>query len=420
MTVGSKSRVLAGNQGSFSKNWNGDDNPSGDRKTENGYLMEIHEWQHDLIHCWWYNGTFAWSAYTGYGVVPRYINMDPNVQLQLIGDIGEHVRGHSFNAAITLAEASESLGMVLKTTVAFYDAYKYAKRGDFENSYRSLARAAAGTTRSGKKWEAVPRRRNKTPAGVNDVADFWLSMQWGWLPLLNDIYQGMQAIAKGSPDLQREYKVRKRKTTKGIVDVDVSSGGNTVDSPARASLEYRVVYKELKLLDSLGLTDPASVIWEKIPFSCVVDWFIPIGSYFEARSFVNSLSYGASSTEFWLTEGNKSTPPCNTSGAIYHPPHDSYCSAYGEGPGFVPLKPNQVLTTHTTGQTRWKFLKLRRTGACSLSVPLPGLKALEKAFSTHHQATLAALFTSFYNSAQTTNFGSSLPRNSRGLKDFFR
>jgi hypothetical protein len=31
----------------------------------------------------------------------------------------------------------------------------------------------------------------------------------------------------------------------------------------------------------LGLTNPLNVAWELVPFSFVVDWFIPIGSFFD-------------------------------------------------------------------------------------------------------------------------------------------
>jgi hypothetical protein len=37
--------------------------------------------------------------------------------------------------------------------------------------------------------------------------------------------------------------------------------------------------EEIEWSAQLGLTHPGSVLWERLPWSFVVDWFIPIGTY---------------------------------------------------------------------------------------------------------------------------------------------
>jgi hypothetical protein len=39
----------------------------------------------------------------------------------------------------------------------------------------------------------------------------------------------------------------------------------------------------------LGLLDPATVLWEIIPYSFVVDWFLPIGSYLDNLNQIPNL-----------------------------------------------------------------------------------------------------------------------------------
>jgi len=47
--------------------------------------------------------------------------------------------------------------------------------------------------------------------------------------------------------------------------------------------------EQLSAPRSLGLTDPLSVLWEITPYSFVVDWFIPIGTYLENLNTIPSL-----------------------------------------------------------------------------------------------------------------------------------
>lgn len=39
-----------------------------------------------------------------------------------------------------------------------------------------------------------------------------------------------------------------------------------------------------------GLQDPLSVAWELLPYSFVLDWFIPVGNYLQARALPQAIS----------------------------------------------------------------------------------------------------------------------------------
>jgi hypothetical protein len=43
-------------------------------------------------------------------------------------------------------------------------------------------------------------------------------------------------------------------------------------------LQYEM-YEEMSVARQLGMLDPASVVWEIVPYSFVVDWFVPFGTY---------------------------------------------------------------------------------------------------------------------------------------------
>lgn len=362
------------------------------------------------------SSAYSWRGHTW---TKRTITLSSNDILSLIGKLQESVQDHSFNALVSMAELPETLGAVVKSAKNFYDAYRDVSKGNFGDAARSLSRVVSGSN------NRVPRPggrrgpKNRPDASVTDVADTWLSLKWGWLPLLNDIHEAMNAYdANRNP--QRTYRTRVRKTCKALLNINDQGEGSGQGGPfyanAHGSTEYRVVYKELNVLDSLGLTNPAAVVWEKIPFSCVLDWFIPIGDYFAARGFLNTLSYQASRTMFSRCEGVRHSEPCNTGyRQAYKFPHNTGCSGISS-----PKNQTDIQSVHSRASTWCKHVWMTRSANIALSAPKPSMKALEKAFSTDHMATLGALFTSIASGGSSgSTIGSRMPHNSRGLRDFF-
>jgi len=62
----------------------------------------------------------------------------------------------------------------------------------------------------------------------------------------------------------------------------------------RARLSYSAryiaeLYEDISLNRSLGLVDPVQIAWEVVPYSFVVDWFLPIGTYLSAWQMIPKL-----------------------------------------------------------------------------------------------------------------------------------
>jgi hypothetical protein len=56
-------------------------------------------------------------------------------------------------------------------------------------------------------------------------------------------------------------------------------------------LYYKMDQKMLATLSGLGLTSPVALAWELVPFSFVVDWFLPIGPMLGAFSAFQGLTF---------------------------------------------------------------------------------------------------------------------------------
>lgn len=149
---------------------------------------------------------------------------------------------------------------------------------------------------------ANPRYRQRGGPKVGmDLAKNWLELQYGWKPLINDVHWVMQKLAK---DDLSNHRVG-RTTTSGSEWSQSTTQLNHVNYPtvkvgskvvtSHTTVKYKIswsVSSQLKLLLSqAGFTNPVALTWELLPFSFVVDWFLPIGPYLEQISAWDGLSF---------------------------------------------------------------------------------------------------------------------------------
>lgn len=116
-----------------------------------------------------------------------------------------------------------------------------------------------------------------------------------------------------------------------------------------------------------GLYDPASVVWEKLPYSFVADWFLPISSYLQARQMIGALSGTFVKSTKSLLEVSSPTVK-NVSGYWDYAGGD----------------------LHSFKLSRLNF---SREISTSLKVPKPGLKNFGQVASWRHCANALALLT---------------------------
>jgi hypothetical protein len=74
---------------------------------------------------------------------------------------------------------------------------------------------------------------------------------------------------------------------------------NRVITQCRFVLRFRISDPLQAFLAQTGFTNPVNLAWELLPFSFVVDWFLPIGPYLEALSAFDGLTLlDGSQTQF--------------------------------------------------------------------------------------------------------------------------
>jgi len=236
-------------------------------------MMEVYQKSNGAFlgnqsNTWFGSGTWAtrWSS---------------NDDLKLIQKLRERMNGSQFDAGVFLGTGLQTVELIGGTATRIYKAYKAVRRGNLKK-----AASALGIIR--------PRFPPRLPVKSKSerIAQDWLGLQYGWLPLLSDVKQLAESLSHHVNAPFRQTYVVRRKIDDGKVSlIGGVNPGVIRKSYTKESGQIIARFTELPSIWKLeGLTDPTSLAWEVTPWSFVVDWFIPIGDWLEARSFASGLT----------------------------------------------------------------------------------------------------------------------------------
>jgi len=180
-------------------------------------------------------------------------------------DFSDENKTVNFQGGNALVEARETGRMLAKSAIKLVKVIKAARGGHWATVCDTLGIS----------------RRTFIPGKT--VSENWLEIQYGWKPLLKDIY-----------DL--DNTVRHRLSRPNQIRVSAYEHEDWAFSFGRNEYAYDVTAKERSKttflatltnefaaeLQSFGVINPLGMAWEAVPFSFVVDWFVPISNTFEA------------------------------------------------------------------------------------------------------------------------------------------
>jgi hypothetical protein len=193
-------------------------------------------------------------------------------QLKLLGKLRNRIVGNSFNAGLAGIEMDKTFRMMAQAVHRLARGIHHASRGNFYAATRVLVGP-----------------RNKAWHKTKPLASNWLELQYGWMPLYSDVYEGAQFLAHHlNVPLQETYRVSVRANGPPLVSASPSTVGfrNSYNWTRKT---LKVIVKEKNIWVLSGLLDPASMAWERLPFSFVFDWFLPIDQWLQARQLNSGL-----------------------------------------------------------------------------------------------------------------------------------
>lgn len=267
------------------------------RTVDHPYTLNVGRWTREpaVLHnpfgapgstetYWVYNTTYP----------DRSQSWGANDDLKLLNRLSEKIKGHDFNAGIFAAEGHQAVATIRNSAVSLFDLYKGVKHGNIPEALRALGRITG---------HKRPPRGFQAKMTINDIAGAWLAIKYAWEPLIKDVYSAAKAIERMS-DGERLLKFSATNSIYGRYTDDSSSAIYDVTWKKRSKIIYKLSIAPTEQR-TWGLYDPVSIAWELVPFSFVIDWFIPVGQFLDSRSFFGSISgsWVRTDMEFWSGVG---------------------------------------------------------------------------------------------------------------------
>lgn len=208
--------------------------------------------------------------------------------------LADRVNKASVNLGVMFAERKQTANLILSTAKRIFLAARALKHGKLDDLYAVLGVST--------RVPGIPeyKRLLNTPPEKR-LANHWLEYNFGWLPLLNDVYGSCELLAAHAVGtiFHEEATASAKGTNRQVRSLAVHGrlGYLREDVRVRYVCRYRLDSYARAALDSTGISNPLTVLWEILPYSFVVDWFIPVSTYLQTLNAFDG---------FELLEGTKS------------------------------------------------------------------------------------------------------------------
>jgi hypothetical protein len=209
------------------------------------------------------------------------------------------LRNQQFNAGVAIAEAGETAKLFttsVRRIASAVQSFRTSRPRDF-----SQAVANEGKRNRDGSWKRVP--------------DSWLELQYGWNPLMADINGAVNELSQTVRRNDPVIVVKSKKSFSTTLPFGFTALNCTVYQDIATSVDAKVklVYKLnnwiLAEISRLGLSNPLEIVWERVPYSFVIDWFLPVGNWLSALGgdFGYSFQNGHLSVFVRMTESHNRT-----------------------------------------------------------------------------------------------------------------
>lgn len=203
--------------------------------------------------------------------------------------------------AVNVGERREAFAMIANRGGQLYSALRNFRKFDIpaalgdlgfklklQKTKRLWVRVGKGRTHSIPN-DKVVRDSYLLRRKAKKVGSLWLEYWFGWSPLISDIKGAIDVLQDlnlqlsttftGSGNAVYEYVKNEPWFYRGQWWVSHRQLGATFGCKYRCKM--KIYSPNAFNANRLGLTNPATVAWELIPFSFLVDWFLPVGKFLD-------------------------------------------------------------------------------------------------------------------------------------------
>lgn len=186
----------------------------------------------------------------------------------------------SSQVGTALAEARQSMSMVTNRLTQLVTFTRQVKKLHLRDAAKTLG--------------IIQPKKRTVRSASRDFGNTFLEFHFGWVPLVKDIYDSIDVLQSAPRPISARGRGRES-STQTIIDPTLPSYGRirTIDYWVKVQhiADVRVTNPNLLLASRLGLTNPASIAWELVPFSFVVDWFGTVGEFLASWTDFDGLEF---------------------------------------------------------------------------------------------------------------------------------
>lgn len=117
------------------------------------------------------------------------------------------------------------------------------------------------------------------------AANAILQFKFGVEPLVNDVMSAIELFETGFSTTSSTIRTHAKQSFR---EVSFPVGESQVSFTGYLSARYTAILNTdgtpARILNQLGLIDPSQIAWEVMPWSFVVDWFLPVGDWIMAQT----------------------------------------------------------------------------------------------------------------------------------------
>jgi len=363
----------------FRKTWVGSDLTEEERtlkyKPEHGYECSILSQNTELGMCrnWTSLGDdFLWTPRSW---MPPEI-VDPwtsNDDLKLWTNLGNHARDSEFHGANFLAEVHQVPRMIADISTKLAFVLHNVRHGNDSTLKKFFKRQKSKGSDNLSDYQIVKKQLASSKfykdAGRNTsekMAEGLLMYDYGISPLLSDAETSMNALSQSVNTTPYRTRVKRRR----IVQNNMRSSGFIWNQRVIHRTQIRgYLASAPDMLTIWHLNDPLGALIEVTPWSFVVDWVVPVSSYFSALDTLRSFDWKS----LWKT---------------------TFIERSQQFVGLDPsvLRPGATFDGGTGTFDKVTSIKREQLDTSSLALPpVPTIRPAKEIFSVKHMLDAAAL-----------------------------
>jgi len=235
-----------------------------------------------------HNAVLPTSGWEGIAFTSRDVFVEQN-RRKIVNRLLSNLSQNKVNIAQFIAEREQTANLVASTAKRIAGAFLALRKGNFKGAAHQLT--------------GVDRPVGRRGRGIGGIPEQWLALQYGWKPLLQDVYGSCEELAAIAAGVQPDaIEVRAGASTE-MGNLSYVGGGDGGWHPpvkwsssdgrvqGHGSIVATFTTQFVNGASRTGLINPLTLAWELIPYSFVVDWFLPVGDFLERCNASDGLTF---------------------------------------------------------------------------------------------------------------------------------